>query len=373
MRKWWHLIAQEWGNESLLEELPARHKRAGAPGPRPARRRRRVQLRVGVICTALCLAIVGIGSSATPSTFSWSSPQSVDTQYPYSNPFSVNSLSCSSSTLCIGTTAVNAEIITSTDPTGSSTSDWSVLPTSLLASGATGYSLAGGTCVTVSSGPLCVGTGTDPSSDTDPGLVLTSTNPTGGAGAWTHQDDALAGFEVPPSCAQTGATTICIGSNSFPADAFVSTDPSGGASSWHQFTLAVGEAEVVGVACVSTSMCAGLGNDGLFVSSTNPTNPDSWSGDATGLTSAVSLSCPTASFCLAYGTNSDSFPTVATTTDPQAGANAIWTTNTTGALSDVPGPIDCSPDPSLPNCGVSEFATERSHFSTQRWGCWLGG
>jgi hypothetical protein len=24
-------------------------------------------------------------------------------------------------------------------------------------------------------------------------------------------------------------------------------------------------------------------------------------------------------------------------------------------------------------CGVSEFATERSHFSTQRWGCWLGG
>jgi DNA-directed RNA polymerase specialized sigma24 family protein len=27
-------------------------------------------------------------------------------------------------------------------------------------------------------------------------------------------------------------------------------------------------------------------------------------------------------------------------------------------------------------CGVSEFATEQSHFSTQRWGlwgCWLGG
>ena len=302
----------------------------------------------------LLLLSAGLALAAAADPFSWSSPVQIDHQYPYGSPFAIISMSCPSTGLCVGNSDQGGELVSSSNPTGSSKSDWSVLSTSLIAQDGTGYSLAGTSCVTTGSGPFCVAAGSNFKTTTNQGVVLTSTNPTGGASAWTP-----ATFPVnlsSPSCSQTSSTTTCITSGYDPAAnrgvVYVSTNPGGGTSSWTRVGIGAVGPGVVGAACASSTMCAALDGGGNLYFSTTPTTAASWSSASQipnpgGNFAWTSFSCPTASFCIVDGgNNTNNIAEIATTTNPAAGASTTWTTAAESSLQSY-SRISCSPDASL--------------------------
>jgi hypothetical protein len=138
-------------------------------------------LRVRVAGVAVALAVVGVMLGVTSPAvasvpLSWSSPALVDGQPPYAMPKALSAVSCPSGSLCVGVDYWG-NVVTATDPTGGA-SAWTVAPVDPNGP-ALGFvdqpSLTGVSCPSVS---LCVAVDRA-------GNVLTSANPTGGSSAWT--------------------------------------------------------------------------------------------------------------------------------------------------------------------------------------------
>ena len=354
MRGWVAGLRAGLGTESLLEEIPERTETRRSVTPAGWRGRRAPTVRLITIAASIMLISAGIAFAAA-GPFSWTAPQQIDHQYPYATPFAIIAMSCPSTSLCVGNTDQGGELLSSSNPTSSSKSGWSVLSTSLIAQDGTGYSLAGTSCVTTGSGPFCAAAGSNFKAATNQGVVLTSTNPTGGASAWTPATfPANLGS---PSCSQTSSTTTCITSG-YDSTAnqpvvYVSTNPGGGTSSWMRVALGVAFGPgLVGAACASSTVCAALDGAGNLYFSTTPTTAASWSSASQipnpgGNYSWTSFSCPTASFCIVDGgNNTNNITEIATTTNPTAGASTTWTTAAESSLQSYSS-ISCSPDSSL--------------------------
>jgi hypothetical protein len=216
----------------------------------------------------------------------------------------INSVSCPSTSLCVAVDNAG-NVLTSTDPTGGAGA-WTLAAvdpgtdTGVVSSGLTGVS-----CPSVS---LCVAVDIE-------GDVLTSTNPTGGAAAWSRplqvsSDGAFKGV----SCATTSMCAAVTWYGSIAA----STNPTGGAAAWSHFVVA-NEKTFEAVSCPSPVLCVVVGRIGGVVTSTNPT------GGAAAWTTAADVdpgewmfhaSCASASFCAA----SDGSGNLVTSTDPTGGA-----------------------------------------------------
>ena len=184
--------------------------------------------------------------------------------------------------------------------------------------------------------------------------MLTSTNPTGGPGAW-------ASFDVGGT---TGLNAISCPSTSFCAavddygNVLTSTSPTGGAGAWSVANID-GSKRLYGISCPSASLCVAGDIDGNVLTSTNPTGgAGAWSSpvNIAGNNTLTSVSCPSASFCAAmdYGGN------VRTSTNPTGGAGAwsgakidglgrVWTISCLSAsfcaTADVAGNVATSTNP----------------------------
>ena len=154
--------------------------------------------------------------------------------------------------------------------------------------------------------------------------VISSSNPTGGAGAWTVHHlgmGALALGQI--SCP---SSSLCLGVPTGPFGLLVSTDPAAG-----PWTTTNSSFPARGVSCPSTSLCVAVGGPGVSVS----TDPSSGAWTTYGLSnSPQSVSCPTTSFCAIGGIGTGY---AFTSTDPAAGT-AAWKP----VLAD---PIDCATTP----------------------------
>jgi hypothetical protein len=159
-----------------------------------------------------------------------------------------------------------------------------------------------GAGIDCASASFCVAVGGD-------GRILTTTDPTGGQGAWeeaqveTAADDDLTAV----SCASEG---FCAAADQG-GRLLTSTDPTGGAGAWSAATIDEGK-KIVGLSCPSVDFCAALGQDGrLFLSDEpgmgaaawvekTPLTPESREPpEPAGLTR---VSCASASLCVvAYG------------------------------------------------------------------------
>ncbi len=340
--------------ESLLHELP-RAADGVAPGAAARARpgRRAIALLGLLLALAAGVAAERIGTNALAAStgpLSWTAPVLVDHQYPYdagSTP-SFDTLSCTATSVCLGDTGSSGDLVGSTDPSGASPSDWSVLPTTLLTQSASGYSLDGTSCVTDASGPFCIAGGFDPAASS--GAILTTTSPTGGLSAFTPELFP-AGELDDPACAP--GATVCIGA-AFPTSSateslYVSATPT--SVPWTAIPVsgtsntASPNVEVKGIACPTGKGCIAVLSNGKWLGSATPTSATSWSAPAaTGLTSIFSLTCASQTFCLAYGTNANDAPAIATTaTEP----GARWTLpTTTGFGGVVSSQISCFADDS---------------------------
>lgn len=177
------------------------------------------------------------------------------------------------------------------------------------------------------------------------GVVVTSTNPTGGATAWSVASlEGGIGLDS-VSCA---SVSLCVAGDSN-GDVVTSTDPTGGDTAWtvtniDPNSIALNEDDVDGVSCPSTSLCVAVDDDGSLFTSTNPTGgAAAWTAtqaDPDGVLDG--LSCPSTSFCAAF----DSSGNIVTSTDP-TGGGAAWTVT----HADPHGGLDDLSCPSTSFCG----------------------
>ncbi|MGE5281078.1 MAG: InlB B-repeat-containing protein [Chloroflexota bacterium] len=148
------------------------------------------------------------------------------------------------------------------------------------------------------------------------GHVLTSTEPTGGTGAWSTAHISGAGFWA-LSCP---SSSFCAGAGG--GNVITSTNPTGGAVAWTVTSVDPSFPAILGISCASSSLCVAVDESGHILSSTNPTGgAGEWqSVQPNGLTRLYDVSCPSASFCAAV----DSAGDVLTSTEPTGEASA-WT------------------------------------------------
>jgi hypothetical protein len=148
------------------------------------------------------------------------------------------------------------------------------------------------------------------------GKVLTSTNPSGGAAAWTvtQLDETLDLRGV--SC---GTPTLCV-AVAQQGRLLVSTDPTGGASAWRELGTPGGPGDLQGVSCGDDALCVAGNAGGNFLSSTSPGVASSWQEADGGVSVQVTgVSCLPSEQCVAVDNNGDVF----TSTDP-TGGNGVW-------------------------------------------------
>jgi hypothetical protein len=290
----------------------------------------------------------------SPPPFSWAQPVALG-----GVPGYLSGIDCPSASLCVATDS-SGDIFSSTDLEAGS-SAWS----SVNIAGQT--ALGAVSCPTVT---LCV--------VPDQSGVVISTNPTGGAGAWTQTN------LVAPSSTQSGggwdgvscpspALCVVVGRSVIAT----STDPAAGA-----WTVVPAPKDALfskpdplsAVSCPIASFCVAVGALGMTYVSTNPTaGTASWSGTDADFFSAqicqqctnlanslVGVSCPTPSMCVAI----DPIGDVISSSDPGAAAPA-WTIT---ALNDQWIPLD------FVTCPSSTFCLAGPHFSSSPSGGdgWVG-
>jgi hypothetical protein len=152
------------------------------------------------------------------------------------------------------------------------------------------------------------------SNNSNGGKVLTSTD--AASGRWqTIQLSSSLDFRG-VSC---GTPSLCV-AVAREGRIFVSTNPSGGASAWTEAGTPGGPGDLEGVACVSTLLCAAGNLTGNILTSTAPVSGSaSWSeANAGGSVQITGVACSTASRCVAVDNNAD----VLTSNDPTGGAGS---------------------------------------------------
>jgi hypothetical protein len=221
----------------------------------------------------------------------------------------LDGVSCPSSGLCVAVDGNQqgyvSNVVTSSNPTGGAAA-WTVTPVDI-------GILSGVSCP--SSG-LCVAVDFA-------GNVVTSSNPTGGAAAWTvtpvDGTNTLYGVSCPSS-------SLCVAVDSS-GNVATSSNPTGGAAAW-TVTHVDGTNFLFGVSCPSSGVCVAVDSGGNVVTSSNPTGgAAAWTVTPVDGTNALSgVSCASSGLCVAV----DYSGNVVTSSNPTGGAAAWTVTNVDG-------------------------------------------
>jgi hypothetical protein len=312
------------------------------------------RVRIGALCI---LALAAIGAyTGSASAAKWTLQQ-----LPPASPLS--GVSCPSESLCVAVGGLDT-LAFSQDPTGGAAKwhvvnpDYPVGPGKTCVEGEAHCPTPGGRLQAIScaSPSFCVAASYE-------GFVYVSSDPTGGADAWTpavvndgtgnthltavscptssfcaavsggyrvsgkmltSTDPASGRWEVTQlgspldlrgvSC---GTPTFCV-AVAREGRIFISTNPTGGAAAWRAISTPGGLGDLEGVDCVSTLLCATGNLTGNILTSTNPADGTAWRETNAGASVQITgVSCPTADQCVAVDNNGD----VLTSSDPTGGAD----------------------------------------------------
>ena len=237
------------------------------------------------------------------------------------------SITCPTTSECIAVDRRGHTVAHSTDPTGGRRA-WHL---TTLRTRASDNSLPTISCASRS---LCVIAGGQ-----GPGqipFIATSTHPPGGASAWAIGKPPRAIDNlVTVSCP---TTTFCaVGGRTFGTEIAYSTRPAGGASTYRAGLTAPtsppsGYPSVNGLSCASASRCVFFGPNGQVGVTDTPTTTSvsAWPAFVVDAYNKLeSVACPSATVCLAGGTQK----TVYTSADPTGGASA-WSATALPIASD---------------------------------------
>jgi hypothetical protein len=223
-------------------------------------------------------------------------------------------ISCPSVGLCVAIDSPAGDVITTTEPTGGAAA-WTVTP--IGTDDATGVSCALGT----ESSKLCVAVDCMQT-------AWFATNPIGGAGAWTATpfENHGCGLYPPLTAVSCPSTAICVAADQR-GNVIASGDATGPGSEWH-YASVDGEETINAISCPTTSLCVAVANHGNVITSTSPLGgAGSWHvANIDGTTVLRSVSCayepalPQPVLCVVGGEGGN----VLTSTEPTAGEGA-WT------------------------------------------------
>ena len=216
---------------------------------------------------------------------------------------SLNGVSCAGESLCVAV-GYEGSVFVSTDPTGGARA-WSVGEVN------EGHGATHLTAVSCASPSLCVAV-SGGSNNSNGGKILTSTNPASGNWQVANLGNSLDLRGV--SC---GTPSLCV-AVAKGGQMFVSTNPTGGASAWRQAGTPGGSGDLEGVSCVSTLLCAAGNMTGNILTSTEPAGGGWGEANAGGSVQITGVSCPAANACAAVDNNGD----VLTSADPTGGPAA---------------------------------------------------
>ncbi len=256
--------------------------------------------RVAAVCAVAATCAWAAAPASADSPLYWSYPTAIDTQ-------PLNGLSCASVSLCVGVDW-GGNVVTSSDPTGGAAA-WTA--TNIYDVGAETTDSAPNALYGVScpqpAGSLCVAVGE--------GGIFTSSDPAGGAGAWTHVGSGVGVHGLAVSCP---SALLCVAASGYSGELLTSTDPTGGPGAWK--AVAGGPRQVTGVSCPTESLCVGVDDAGDVVTSSDPAGgAKAWTVTHVAGGGFADVSCPSASLCVTVGGSG-----VMTSTDP-AGGGSAWT------------------------------------------------
>lgn len=273
----------------------------------------------------------GLTTSTREASLDWSTPREFDSGIKGSGSGLYMAVSCPSTTLCVAT-AYGSEptaLYTNTDPFNGgrweqTTFPWTISPGSPMFDGVSCPTVT--FCAVIASGLHA-------------NEVLTSSNPSGGASAWTPT--LLPPVSMPGGTLFDGfsdidcpSSSMCVVYGSGAVE--VTTNPSGNSENWKVDLLPnpsdTLDGQFRGVTCASASLCVAYGERGVIATSTNPggTSPtwqtntivsDAGSIGRAGLAFSNDLidgSCPSDNFCAVLDNEGD----------------VVWSSDPTGAASE---------------------------------------
>jgi hypothetical protein len=240
-----------------------------------------------------CL-LVGAGVALASSPLSWSSPTLISPGP--ETPPALNGVSCPSTSLCVVVDGYG-NVISSSQPT--SAASWRVSRSYV---GRAEY--RGLSAVTCASIDFCLASGD--------GMLQNSTDPAGGAGAWTSHNTV----EYVPSNLSCPSNGLCVGVHG--SDVWNSTEPRGNILEWK--IEDVDEHTMYGISCPSVSLCVAIDAEGDVLTSSEPTGGKAaWHAAVVDPGHAIGrVSCASKSLCVAGDQRGD----LLSTTEPAAGTGA---------------------------------------------------
>lgn len=261
----------------------------------------------------VCLGIGAVTGSTAAGAATWDGRQLTGESY----RLPLFGISCPSASLCVAVGGNNT-IASSTSPTGDA-SAWKVVHAGAgaIPNAPNQRQIRGVSCP---SPQLCVAV-------TFEGLIYTSTNPTGDAGAWSVADIDASGSNTHFYGVSCPTVAFCVASAGG-AKVVSSTNPTGPASAWTETQLP-GPLELRAISCASASLCVAVGDNGdnirpepsdqaVVVASTSPLG-GTWSvAPLPGRQSVSGISCPSAGLCV----SGDSLGNLLVATQPTAGTGA---------------------------------------------------
>ena len=153
----------------------------------------------------------------------------------------------------------------------------------------------------------------------DAGYVLSATDPTGGAKAWTGAAiDIAGGTHHAISGLSCPSAALCVAVDDA-GGILTTTDPTGPASGWSRVAVDA-SSPFTGVSCASASSCVAIDKSGAAWRTESPTGgAAAWVSTRTGAGGALTaVSCPTETFCAAVDAGGDVLTDTAPSTNWRA-------------------------------------------------------
>lgn len=275
------------------------HRRRGRVARRASHRRARAAV-LPLFASLVVVVTVARAAAATPQ-FSWSQSQLFvppDAVPGDGPPLGFSDVSCAGASLCAAV-SYDGHAFVSTDPAGGAGA-WSG---SAIDAGGFPHAIA---CPSAS---LCVVVD-------DAGAVLTSTAPAAASPSWTG--GAIAADPIRAVACASASSCVAVDDG---GRVLSSANPAGGAATWRSATVDAAGAPLLAVACPSAALCVALDAFGGILTSRQPTaGAQAWSVEPLpGASGApVVLSCPSASQCLALDDDGNAYASSA----PASGASS---------------------------------------------------
>ena len=291
-----------------------------------------VGLLTGLVVAVSAVARIPIAAAATTTSLpTWSAPVLSDRQAPFGDATVIVGVSCVTGGDCFAVDNAGRVLVSSGPTAGTPT--WQVTATLYSQAAAAQDSLGGVSTlpaglyqpvgISCPSEQLCVAVGQE-------GQVAGSTDPTGGASAWTVSNlnsiNASNNYQLTSVSCASVALCVAAGSDGTGGIVFVSTDPTGGVSAWTEEVVdtastAGGFTSLTGLSCVP-AVCVAVDTAGNVITSTDPAGGSSaWTlSNVEGTVQLTSVSCNPA-LCVAVDGSGD----VVTASVGTGGALSAWT------------------------------------------------